>query len=123
MVVTSRLADRAAATAARLPGAAGVAADARDETSVSRVVEQVWSRLGGLGMLVTNAGLGMITVNPDFMTAPQGFWRVPPAGFRASVCNHLTGYFLMAPEGTPRVLAGGAAARAAGPDSRGQTTH
>jgi NAD(P)-dependent dehydrogenase (short-subunit alcohol dehydrogenase family) len=107
VVLTSRSADRAAAAAARLPGAAGVAADARDERSVSRAVEQVWSRLGGLDMLVNNAGLGMITVNPDFMTAPQGFWQVPPAGFRAVLETNLTGYFLMAREVTPRMLAAG----------------
>ena len=74
---------------------------------MSQAVEQVWSRLGGLDMLVNNAGLGMITVNPDFMTAPQGFWQVPPAGFRAVVDTNLTGYFLMAREVTPRMLAAG----------------
>ena len=71
---------------------------------MSQAVEQVWSRLGGLDMLVNNAGLGMITVNPHFMTAPQGFWQVPPAGFRAVVDTNLTGYFLMAREVTPRML-------------------
>ena len=107
VVLTSRSADRAADAAARLPGAAGVAADARDEASVSAAVEQVWSRLGGLDLLVNNAGLGMITVNPDFMTAPQGFWQVPPTGFRAVVDTNLTGYFLMAREVTLRMLAAG----------------
>jgi len=107
VVLTSRSAGRAAAAAAGSPNTAGVAADVRDETSVSRVVEQVWSRLGGLDLLVNNAGLGMITVNPRFMTEPQGFWQVPPGGFRAVVDTNLTGYFLMAREVTPRMLAAG----------------
>jgi hypothetical protein len=33
-------------------------------------------------MLVNNAGRGMRTVNPPFMTHPQGFWEVPIEGFR-----------------------------------------
>src|SRR5580698_6654376 len=79
VAVTSRSAERAAEVAATIPGATGIAADARD---VARAVAQAWSRLGGIDLLVNNAGLGMITVNPRFMTEPMGFWEVPPAGFR-----------------------------------------
>ena len=107
VVLTSRSADRAAATAAQLPNATGIAADARDEVSIAGAVGQVWSLLGGLDMLVNNAGLGMITVNPRFMTQPQGFWEVPAGGFRAVLDTNLTGYFLMAREVTPRMLAAG----------------
>jgi hypothetical protein len=35
-------------------------------------------------MLVNNAGLGMKTVNPRFMTQPRGFWEVPADPSRAS---------------------------------------
>jgi gluconate 5-dehydrogenase len=58
-------------------------------------------------MLVNNAGIGMRTVNPRFMTHPQGFWQVPVRGFRAVIETNLTGYFLVAREVTPRMLAGG----------------
>ena len=78
---TSRSAERAAA-AARLPGALGVAADARDEVSVARAAEQAWSRLGGIDLLVNNAGLGMRTAGPRFMTEPR-VWKLE--GFRAVV--------------------------------------
>jgi len=108
VVLTSRSAERADATAAQLPGAAGVAADARDEASVARAVDQVWSRLDGIDLLVNNAGLGMITVNPQFMTQPRGFWEVPVDGFRAVLETNLTGYFVMAREITPRMLDAGA---------------
>jgi NAD(P)-dependent dehydrogenase (short-subunit alcohol dehydrogenase family) len=56
---------------------------------------------------VNNAGIGMRTVNPRFMTEPQGFWETPIDGFRAVVDTNLTGYFLMAREVTPRLLAAG----------------
>jgi gluconate 5-dehydrogenase len=107
VVITSRSAERAAEAAARLPGALGVAADAGDEASVARAADLAWSRLGGLDLLVNNAGLGMRTVNPRFMVEPQGFWDVPAAGFRAVVDVNLTGYFLMAREVTPRMLDAG----------------
>ena len=79
----------------------------REESSVARAVGQAWSRLGGIDMLVNNAGIGMRTVNPRFMTDPQGFWEVPPGGFRAVIETNLTGYFLVAREVTPRMLAAG----------------
>jgi gluconate 5-dehydrogenase len=107
VVLTGRSAAAAAAAAGGLPAAAGIELDVRDESSVARAVEEAWSRLGGIDMLVNNAGIGMRTVNPDFMTRPQGFWEVPPDGFRAVVDTNLTGYFLVAREITPRMLAAG----------------
>ncbi len=108
VVLTSRSAERAGATAAQLPGATGVAADARDEDSVTHAVEQAWSGLGGIDLLVNNAGLGMKTVNPRFMIEPRGFWEVPAGGFRAVIETNLTGYFLMARAVTLRMLEAGA---------------
>jgi NAD(P)-dependent dehydrogenase (short-subunit alcohol dehydrogenase family) len=107
VALTGRSAARAAAVAANLPGAAGLELDARDESSVTRAVDQAWSRLGGIDMLVNNAGIGMRTVNPRFMTHAQAFWEVPPDGFRAVIDTNLTGYFLVAREVTPRMLAAG----------------
>jgi gluconate 5-dehydrogenase len=93
--------------AAGLSGAVGLELDVRDEASVARAVDQAWSRLGGLDMLVNNAGIGMRTVNPRFMTEPQPFWETPVDGFRAVIETNLTGYFLVAREVTPRLLAAG----------------
>ena len=107
VAVTGRSGRHADSIAADLPGAVGIELDVRDESSVVSAVDQVWSRLGGIDMLVNNAGIGMRTVNPRFMTHPQGFWEVPVAGFRAVVETNLTGYFMMAREVTPRMLDAG----------------
>jgi NAD(P)-dependent dehydrogenase (short-subunit alcohol dehydrogenase family) len=108
VAITGRSANRAAEAAAGIKGEAlGVEMDVRDESSVATGVETVWSRLGGIDMLVNNAGIGMRTVNPDFLTEPRGFWTVPADGFRDVLATNLTGYFLVAREVTPRMLAAG----------------
>jgi NAD(P)-dependent dehydrogenase (short-subunit alcohol dehydrogenase family) len=107
VALSGRSGARAAEVAAKLPGATGVELDVRDEQSVARAVDLAWAQLGGIDMLVNNAGIGMRTVNPRFMTHPQGFWEVPPDGFRAVIETNLTGYFLVARELAPRMLAAG----------------
>jgi len=107
VAVTGRSLERATSAAATLPGAVGIELDVTDESSVARAVDQAWSRFGGIDMLVNNAGIGMRSVNPRFMTHPQRFWEVPAAGFRAVIETNLTGYFLVAREVTPRMLDAG----------------
>jgi NAD(P)-dependent dehydrogenase (short-subunit alcohol dehydrogenase family) len=107
VALTGRSGQRASSVAAELPGAVGIELDVRDESSVARAVDQAWSGLGGIDMLVNNAGMGMRTVNPRFMTHPQSFWQVPVDGFRDVIEANLTGYFLVAREVTPRMLDAG----------------
>ena len=104
VVLTGRWAERAAEVAGGLPDAFGIELDVRDEDSVAPAVAPAWSRLDGIDLLVNNAGIGMRTVNPRFMTEPRGFWTVTPAGFRDVVATNLTGYFLVAREVMPRML-------------------
>ena len=61
----------------------------------------------GIDMLVNNAGIGMRTVNPRFLSDPQPFWAVPPAGFRDVIDTKMTGCFLMARAVAPLMLAQG----------------
>ena len=83
MAVTSRDRERAQAAAAELgAGALGVELDVRDAGSMSAAVDSVYAMLDGLDVLVNNSGIEMRTINPRFMTEPQPFWEVPPAGFR-----------------------------------------
>jgi gluconate 5-dehydrogenase len=107
VAVAGRSGERAAAAAAGLAGAFGVELDVRDEESVASGVAAAWSRLDGIDLLVNNAGIGMRTVNPRFMTEPRGFWTVPPDGFRDVVATNLTGYFLVARDVAPRMLGAG----------------
>jgi gluconate 5-dehydrogenase len=81
--------------------------DVRDEDDVARGVDEALAALGGLDVLVNNAGIGMRTVNPRFLTEPQPFWAVPADGFRDLVATNLTGYFLVAREVVPRLLDAG----------------
>ena len=83
VAITSRDAERAASAAAGLgPTVLGLALDVRDERAVAAGVLEVWDRLGGIDLLVNNAGIGMRTVNPRFLSDPQPFWEVSPKGFR-----------------------------------------
>jgi gluconate 5-dehydrogenase len=107
VAITGRSAERAKEVAAGLPGAIGIELDVRDESSVTRAVDEAWSELGGIDMLVNNAGIGMRSVNPRFLTDPQPFWLVTPDDFRAVIDTNLTGYFLTARALAPRMLAAG----------------
>src|ERR1039458_4476807 len=112
VAVTSRHRERAEATAAELgAGALGVELDVRDSSSVSAAVDSAYEMLGGLDVLVNNAGIGMRTVNPRFMTEPQPFWEVPPAGFRDVLETKATGTFLVTREVVPRMLSAGGGRR------------
>ena len=74
-----RDAARAGAAARNLgSGAVGIGMDVRDEHEVERGVDRACEELGGLDVLVNNAGIGMRAVSPRFITEPQPFWTVPP---------------------------------------------
>ncbi len=106
VAVTGRSRERARAIAAGLPNAIGMELDVRDESSVARAVDDAWTELGGIDMLVNNAGIGMRTVNPRFLEEPQPFWKVTPAGFRDVVETKLVGCFLTGVATLGRVRSG-----------------
>jgi NAD(P)-dependent dehydrogenase (short-subunit alcohol dehydrogenase family) len=109
VVVSGRERARAEACAAALgPRAMGIGMDVRDEDAVQAGIDEAWTRLGGIDMLVNNAGIGMRTVNPRFLTDPQPFWEVSPPGFRDVIDTKLTGSFLVAAATVPRMLTVGA---------------
>jgi gluconate 5-dehydrogenase len=113
VVLTGRDPARAAAAAAELgatgPGhAVGIAVDVRDERSVENGVAAASDALGGIDVLVNNAGIGMRTVNPRFMTHPQPFWSVEPDRFRDLMATNVTGYFLLARAVAPAMVSAGA---------------
>jgi NAD(P)-dependent dehydrogenase (short-subunit alcohol dehydrogenase family) len=109
VAVTGRSGERASSVASELGGARsfGLAMDVRSAESVAAGVEAAWSRLGGIDLLVNNAGIGMRTVNPRFLEEPQPFWAVPPDGFRDVFETKVTGCFLVAAAVVPRMLSAG----------------
>ena len=81
--------------------------DVRDAASVARGRDEIYERFGGVDVLVNNAGIGMRTVNPRFLTDPQPFWAVAPEGFADVLETKVTGCFLVARAVVPRMLAAG----------------
>jgi NAD(P)-dependent dehydrogenase (short-subunit alcohol dehydrogenase family) len=112
VAVTGRDDARTTAAATQLsssgPGrAVGLAMDVRDQQSVADGVAAARDTLGGIDVLVNNAGIGMRTVNPRFMTDPQPFWAVEPDRFRDLFATNVTGYFLLAGVVAPAMVQAG----------------
>jgi gluconate 5-dehydrogenase len=105
VMITGRDQARADAAARGLgPSAIPCQLDVRDERSVAACVDRARDAWGGIDMLVNNAGIGMRTVNPRFMSEPQPFWTVAPGGFRDVVETKVVGCFLMARQVVPLML-------------------
>ena len=106
VAITSREAARAERAASDYLGARalGLVLDARDEGAVAAGVTEVCERLGGIDLLVNNAGIGMRTVNPRFLSESQPFWHVSAEGFRDVLETKATGCFLMARAVVPVML-------------------
>ena len=104
VIITSRSKERAEQAAAKLTNAVGIEMDSSREESVKNGIDIVWGEIGPIDLLVNNAGLGMRTVNPNFMSQPQPFWEVPTNRFQLLVATNLTGYFIVAKEVVPRML-------------------
>jgi NAD(P)-dependent dehydrogenase (short-subunit alcohol dehydrogenase family) len=108
IAVTGRSRTRAEAVASELgQAAAGYELDVRLEASVEACLEQVYESFGGVDVLINNAGIGMRSVNPSFMSSPQAFWEVSPDGFRDVIETKMTGVFLAARAIVPRMLEAG----------------
>jgi gluconate 5-dehydrogenase len=85
----------------------GTAMDVRSEASIAKVVDWVKTQWGKLDVLVNNAGIGMRTVNLNFLTDPKPFYEVSAEGFRNLIDTNLTGYFLVAKAFAPLFLVQG----------------
>lgn len=111
VAMASRPTERLDAAVARRR-AAGQAAeplpmDVRDPESVQSAADRIVQVLGGVDLVVNNAGIGMRSVNPRFMEDPMPFFEVPPDRFADLVATNLTGYFLVARAFAPRLAARG----------------
>lgn len=73
-----------------------VPVDVRDAGSVTLAVRDTVTRLGGVDMVINNAGVGMRTVNTRFFDHPRPFFEVDPRVFDDMMSTNLRGYFLVA---------------------------
>ncbi len=97
VVIASRSEEKVALAVnklANMPGkASGLLLDVRSDASVAQAVEWVAAHWGRLDVLINNAGIGMKTVNPQFITRPQPFFEVEPDKFRDLIDDQCDGLF------------------------------
>jgi len=97
--------DQAVSSVKSLPGeCVGALIDVRDEQSIEKGLAGMAQLWGGVDVLINNAGIGMQTVNPQFLTDPKPFWEISSSGFRHLIDTNLTGYFLVAKAVVPYFL-------------------
>lgn len=83
----------AASTAGRvLPAAFDVA----DYDDCARVVELARKELGPIGVLINNAGVGMQTIDPNYMNEPAKFWLADMDRWQRMMDVNFKGAFMMA---------------------------
>ena len=108
VAVASRPGERLEAAVERWQGmglkAEALPLDVRDPESAASAAARIGERWPSLDLLVNNAGIGMRTVNPRFITDPEPFWEVPLDGFRDVIETNLTGYFIVAKAFMPLLL-------------------
>jgi NAD(P)-dependent dehydrogenase (short-subunit alcohol dehydrogenase family)/environmental stress-induced protein Ves len=84
--------------------AISIPVDVRNPDSVSAATASSRERLGGVDLVVNNAGIGMRSVNPRFFSDPMPFFEVPIEAFTDLVATNLTGYFLIARAFAPLLI-------------------
>ncbi|MDA8197655.1 MAG: SDR family NAD(P)-dependent oxidoreductase [Actinomycetota bacterium] len=108
VAITSRQRERVEKVAASLgERALGVVMDVTDESSVESGLAKIEKAFGQIDMLVNNAGLGMVSVNPRFMSDPAPFYEVSLGGFDGVVDSKVRGTFLLSKALVPRMLSQG----------------
>lgn len=94
-------AERLAEALAALAGASGTVADVAVAEQVDRVFEEVKAALGGLDVLVNNAGIAGPTARVE---------EIPPEEWERTIAVNLTGQFLCARRAVPLLKAAGGGA-------------
>jgi NAD(P)-dependent dehydrogenase (short-subunit alcohol dehydrogenase family) len=97
----------AAALGAR---ALGVAADCSDEKAIEAAVDRICRELGGLDLMVNNAGAGTGVIRPEELPTGPGIEHLPQASWDAQLANNLRTNFLGSKAAIPRLRARGGGA-------------
>ena len=70
--------------------------DVTDYDDCARVVELARKELGPVGVLINNAGVGMQTIDPNYMNEPAKFWRADMDRWQRMMDVNFKGAFMMA---------------------------
>ena len=97
VVISDIDAERAEKTAAGIDGAISIPADVTSEADVQALVEQTVEQLGGLHIMVPNAGIG----------TPRGLLETDLAAWRATMSVNLDGVFMSIRYAAPAIIASG----------------
>lgn len=81
-----------------------VRADIVQATECDRIVAEALGRFGAIHALVNNAGIGMQTIRPDYLSRPIRFWETDPDRWQAMMDVNWKGAFLMARAVAPHLL-------------------
>jgi 3-oxoacyl-[acyl-carrier protein] reductase len=85
--------------------AIGVVLDVTSEGAAETLVARATSELGGLHIVVNNAGVGPEQVRRDFLVHPPKLWEVPPRAWRRTFAVNAEAPYHMARAAVPHLLA------------------
>lgn len=83
-----------------------IVADISDSEDAERSVRETIEALGGLHVLINNAGIGTTFDDPHADRSPN-FWEIDPAMWSRMISVNLTGAFLMSRAAAPHMVAQG----------------
>lgn len=87
--------------------ASGLALDLTRDDAAEELVAHAREKLGGLHVLVNNAGVGPELVRKDFLQNPPKLWEVPVAAWRKTFAINTEAPFLLTRAAVPVLLAQG----------------
>lgn len=87
--------------------ASGMAIDLTAENAPASLVAHARAELGGLHIIVNNAGIGPEMVRRDFMTNPPKLWEIPPQAWQRTFAINTDAPFHMVRAAVPGFLAQG----------------
>lgn len=87
--------------------ALGFAGDVKSEVDVANVVDLAVSSFGHIDIVVSNAGVGLVSIRDDYHTNPIPFWEVKPSTFVDFLDVNAVGFFRLAREVTPLMVSQG----------------
>ena len=84
-----------------------MAADITDPAACAALVGRAWEALGGLHLVVNNAGIGMQTIRETYMNDPVAFWEADIERWQRMMDVNFKAPFMIAKFAAPHLVAQG----------------